>query len=197
MKILILGASGSLGPHVIDALEKKGAPSQVRLRLFARNPKRVERFKGENIEITQGDALDTAALAAALQGSDAVYAGLAGELEALARSVVEAMQQAGVKRLVWISSYGIHGEVPDGTKAPAAYANSARIVMDSALDYTIIRPQWFGNADELNYETTSWNAREMFKNPDARISRKSIADLVARCIFEGFGTRDSLGINRR
>ncbi|MBQ9578172.1 MAG: NAD(P)H-binding protein [Ottowia sp.] len=193
MNILILGASGSLGPHIIDALGKKGA----HLRLFARNPKRVERFKGENIEITQGDALDTAALAAALQGCDAVYAGLAGELEALARSVVAAMQQAGVKRLVWISSYGIHGEVPDGTKAPAAYANSARIVMDSALDYTIIRPQWFGNADEVNYETTSWNAREMFKNPDARISRKSIADLVARCIFEGFGTRDSLGINRR
>ena len=62
MKILILGASGSLGAHVIDALGKKGA----HLRLFARNPKRVERFKGENIEITQGDALDTAALAAAL-----------------------------------------------------------------------------------------------------------------------------------
>lgn len=193
MNILILGASGSLGPHIIDALGKKGA----HLRLFARNPKRVERFKGENIEITQGDALDTAALVAALQGCDAVYAGLAGELEALARSVVASMQQAGVKRLVWISSYGIHGEVPDGTKAPAAYANSARIVMDSALDYTIIRPQWFGNADEVNYETTSWNAREMFKNPGARISRKSIADLVVRCIFEGFGTRDSLGINRR
>ena len=35
-----------------------------------------------------------------------------------------------------------------------------------------------------------------FKNPDAQISRKSIAHLVGRCIYENFGIKDSLGINR-
>ena len=193
MKVLVLGASGSLGPYVIDALKQKGAA----LRLFARTLRRVERFKSANVEIVEGDALDTAALTEALKGCDAVYAGLSGELDRLARSVIAAMNTAGVQRLVWISSYGIHGDVPDGTKAPAAYINSAKTVMASELDYTVIRPQWFSSADEINYETTSWNAREMFKNPDAKISRKSIADLVARCIVEGFGVRDSLGINRK
>ena len=196
MKILILGASGSLGPAVIDALTQKSARSNVQLRLFARDAKRVQRFKSDNVEIVQGDALDTKALTAALAGCSAVYAGLAGELDKLARSVIAAMNAANVRRLVWISSYGIHSDVPDGTKAPAAYISSAKIIMDSGLDYTVIRPQWFSSADEINYETTSWSAGEMFKNPSSKISRKSIADLVARCIFENFGVRDSLGINR-
>ena len=132
----------------------------------------------------------------ALNGVDAVYAGLAGSLEEMARSLVKAMRETGVKRLVWISSYGIYAEAGRSGMPPSSYVNSAKIVESSNLDYTIIRPQWFSSADEVNYETTSWNKKEPFRNPDAQISRKSIAHLVARCIYENFGVRDSLGINR-
>ncbi|WP_258443349.1 NAD(P)H-binding protein [Helicobacter sp. 16-1353] len=58
---------------------------------------------------------------------------------------------------------------------------------DSTLDYTIIRPGWFSYENEINYEVTYKG--EAFKNPEARISRKSIADLVQRCIFENFRIR--------
>lgn len=140
--------------------------------------------------------LDEGTLKDALDGVDAVYAGLAGELEAMAQTLVAAMDAKGVKRLVWISSYGIYGEAGRGSMPPSGYVISAAVVEGSGLDYTIIRPQWFSGADEIDYETTSWNKKERFKNPDAKISRRSIANLVARCIFESFGIRDSIGINK-
>ncbi|WP_300761610.1 NAD(P)H-binding protein [Helicobacter sp. UBA3407] len=63
------------------------------------------------------------------------------------------------------------------------------------IDYTIIRAQWFSNADEIDYELTQKG--EAFKNPSGRISRKSIADLIVKlCTIKNFGIRQSLGINK-
>ncbi|RAX54521.1 NAD-dependent dehydratase [Helicobacter sp. 16-1353] len=189
MRILVLGASGSLGEYVINALNKNG----VNLRLFSRNASKLERYKAQNIEIFEGDARNLADLKNALKGVDAVYAGLAGELEIMAKTLIQAMNEVGVKRLVWITSYGIYGEAGRSFSPPKSYVESAKIIEDSTLDYTIIRPGWFSSENEINYEVTYKG--EAFKNPEARISRKSIADLVRRCIFEDFGIRQSLGIN--
>lgn len=193
MQILVLGGTGSLGSYVIEALLKDENAS---LRLYGRKPAKLEKYKSNHVEIIKGDVLDEGALKDALDGVDAVYAGLAGELEAMARTLVAVMGAKGVKRLVWISSYGIYGEAGRGSMPPSGYVSSAAIIEDSGLDYTIIRPQWFSGADEIDYETTSWNKKERFKNPDAKISRRSIANLVACCIFENFGIRDSIGINK-
>ena len=189
MKILLLGATGSLGKFVIDELRKN---ENAELVLYVRNPARAEIYENSRVKIVQGDGSDTANLSATLKGVDAVYAGLAGDLVNLANSLVGAMNEAGVKRLVWITSYGIYGEA--GETPPNSYINSAKIIENSGLDYTLIRPQWFSSVDEINYEIT--HRDEKFKNPNAQISRKSIANLVGRCIFENFGVRDSLGINR-
>ena len=195
MKILILGASGSLGGYVIEELLRVDG---VNLRLYARDIKKLEKFKSDSTELMQGDAEDEARLVEALSGVNAVYAGLAGSLEMMASTLVSAMKKSGVKRVVWITSYGIYaGEVPSGTRAPSSYINSAKIIENSGLDYTLIRPQWFSKADEIDYEVTSWAKGEKFKNENAQISRKSIANLVKRCLVDSFGIKDSLGINKK
>ena len=191
MKILLLGATGSLGSFIIDELLKN---EKTELILYVRNPAKAKKFENERVKIVVGDANDTPNLTTALQGVDAVYAGLAGDLENLANSVVKAMNEAKVKRIVWITSYGIYGEAGRDGTPPISYVNSAKIIENSGLDYTLIRPQWFSSVDEVNYEVT--HRHEKFKNPDAQISRKSIAHLVGRCIYENFGMKDSLGINR-
>ncbi|GEM_PF-1776535 len=48
MKILILGATGSLGRYVIEELLKEEG---AQLRLYARNPAKVEKFKNECAQI--------------------------------------------------------------------------------------------------------------------------------------------------
>lgn len=59
----------------------------------------------------------------ALAGPDVVYANLAGDLEQQAESIVKAMDETGVRRLIFISSMGIYDEV-SGEK----YGKGARLL---------------------------------------------------------------------
>jgi len=47
----------------------------------------------------------------AIAGQDVVYANPAGDLEAMATNIVKAMDETGVRRLIFISSIGIY-DVP-------------------------------------------------------------------------------------
>ena len=132
-----------------------------------------------------------------MQGQDVVYANLSGQLEAQARNIVQAMHSAGVKRIIFISSMGIYDEIP-GEKHGSVlepYIQSAAAIEASDLDYTIIRPEWLNNKDEIDYETTQKGVP--FKNPRALVSRKSIADLIVKLAkTPGLEARHSLGVNK-
>ena len=59
-----------------------------------------------------------------------VYANLAGEMAQQARAIVDAMRATGLKRLIFISSMGIYGEVP-GEKYRSvldSYRDSAAVI---------------------------------------------------------------------
>ena len=56
-------------------------------------------LSSERVTVVEGDVLDTARLTAALAGQSLVYAGLAGNLPALAESTVSAMNAAEERRL--------------------------------------------------------------------------------------------------
>jgi uncharacterized protein YbjT (DUF2867 family) len=107
------------------------------------------------------------------------------------------MDEAKVKRIIFISSMGIYDEIP-GEKHGSVlepYIKSAAIIETSGLDYTIIRPEWLNNKDEIDYETTQKG--EPFKNPRALVSRKSVADLVVKLAQSAqLESRHSLGVNK-
>lgn len=104
----------------------------------------------------EGDVLDEGKLKEAMAGQDVVYANLAGSLKKMAKSIVKPMNTCGVKRLIWISSMGIYDEVPGQTYNSILdpYRKSAEIIEDSNLDFTILRPGWFTNKNEIDYEIT-------------------------------------------
>jgi uncharacterized protein YbjT (DUF2867 family) len=60
-------------------------------------------------------------------------------------AIDNAMHAAGLKRLIFISSMGIYGEVPGETYCSVLdpYRDSAALIEASDLDYTILRPGWF------------------------------------------------------
>ncbi|VEI77528.1 Quinone oxidoreductase 2 [Mannheimia haemolytica] len=187
-QILILGASGSLANVVIPELLKD---DNVQLTLFVRRPQSVAKFKNKRVKIVQGDVLDFNALTQVMQGIDAVYAGLAGNLKPMAENVVKAMNEAQVKRLVWISSMGIYGETGEDHGAILEpYRQSAAVIEASELDYTVVRPGWFTNGSEVQYQLT--HKGEAFKGHS--VSRKSIADFVAHILRENIEIRESVGI---
>ena len=194
IKILILGAHGQIARVATGLFLQR---TDTRLTLFLRDARRLKSpGPADRVRVIDGDVADRKALAAAMAGQDVVYANLAGDLEPQARCVVQAMEQAGLKRLIWISSMGIYDEIPGERHGSILepYCKSAAIVEASALDYTILRPAWLNNRDEIAYGTTQKG--EAFQHAAAQVSRKSVADLVVRlATTPGLEIRRSLGVH--
>lgn len=187
--ILILGANGGLAQTVIPVLLEN---ADVKLTLLSRNVRQLQRFASDNVRVVQGDVMDLAQLESLMQGVDIVYANLAGNLEPMAKNVVQAMKNSGVKRLIWISSMGIYGETGEDHGAILEpYRRSAAVVEASDLDYTVIRPGWFTNSSEINYQLT--RKGEPFKGHS--VSKRSIAELISKLVARPeYAVRESLGI---
>jgi uncharacterized protein YbjT (DUF2867 family) len=190
--VLILGANGSVARVAIDLFLKE---TDATLTLYLRDPRKLKKTDSDRVRVIQGNVLDTAKLEEAMAGQDVVYANLAGDLKRQAASIVKAMNGTGLRRLIFISSMGIYGEVP-GQKYRSVldpYRDSARVIEESDLDYTILRPAWFTDADEVNYETTQKG--EPFRG--SIVSRKSIAALVVKLAQSPqLEVRRSLGVSK-
>lgn len=189
-RVLILGANGQLARHTTGVFLRT---TQVTLTLYLRRASRLENPDPARVRIVDGDVLDTQALTAAMKDQDVVYANLAGAMKRQARSIVDAMHAAGVKRLIFISSMGIYGEVP-GEKYRSVldpYRDSAAIVEASDLDYTVLRPGWFTRDEAIDYRLT--HKGEPFQGHD--VSLNSLSDLIVKlATTPGLHVRQSLGV---
>lgn len=111
---LVTGANGHLGNNLVRLLISKGIP----VRASVRNIKNKEPFAGLNCEVVQSDISDKQSLVNALQGVETFYAvGAVFKLWAKdpkkeiydvnlegTKNIVEAAVEAGVKRIVYVSS---------------------------------------------------------------------------------------------
>ncbi|WP_419874831.1 SDR family oxidoreductase [Candidatus Pristimantibacillus sp. PTI5] len=194
--VLILGANGQVARYAIDKFLNE---TDAQLTLYLRNKNNLRNMESSRNRVVEGDVLDIEKLKEAMKDQDVVYANLAGDLaddlEKMARNIVRAMDSTGVKRLIFISTMGIYDEVP-GEKYGSIlnpYRKSAQIIEASDLDYTILRPGWFTNRDEVDYETTQKG--EPFKG--SVVSRKSVADLIVKLAeLPELEVRRSLGVNK-
>jgi len=187
-KVLIIGASGSLAAYVIEALKEL---DNVSLTLFSRNKNRLAKNIQENCTIVEGDAMNFNDVKNAVTGQDIVYINLAGNLEAMAKNIVKAMQDAGVKRVIAISSIGIYKTPLSSVLVP--YRQLADLVESSGLDYTILCPDWFTNVDEIDFAITHKGEPET----GTAISRKSIAAFISSIVENpGLYKKNNVGISK-
>jgi uncharacterized protein YbjT (DUF2867 family) len=131
-----------------------------------------------------------------MNGQDVVYANLAGDMKRQAEHIVTAMHVAGVKRLIFISSMGIYGEVPGERYRSVLdpYRDSAAVIEASDLDYTLLRPGWFTHDDEVAYQLTEKG--EPFKGHN--VSLNSLSDLITKLVTTpGLHSRQSLGVSQQ
>lgn len=199
MKVTILGAHGQIA-RIVEKFVL--ADDNMTATLFLRNSQRLADL-ADQATIEEGDAADSAQVEKAAKGADAVYANLAGDnIKLQAQAIVEALHNDRVKRLIWVSSLGIYDEVPgkfgEWNKQQLGdyltnYAAAAKVIEDSDLNYTIIRPAWLTNKDEVDYEKTKKG--EDFKGTE--VSRKSVAAYIYHLLKNPQeDVRESIGLDK-
>ncbi|MCD9616472.1 NAD-dependent epimerase/dehydratase family protein [Chryseobacterium gleum] len=126
---LVSGANGHLGNNLVRFLLKQGIP----VRAAVRNISNRKPFEGLNCELVQADITDKTSFVKALQGVETFYSvGAAFKLWAKdpkkeiydvnmrgTRNTIEAAAEAGVKRIVYVSSIA----ALDYTNLPARESN--------------------------------------------------------------------------
>lgn len=116
-KIVVTGATGFLGRYIVDTLLGRG----VHVIGAVRNPGKAKNLKQKGVELRTADLADLSALTRAFHGVDAVVSNAALVSLGTAsredfqrtntegtRNVYEAMGQAGVKRVVQVSSAAVY-----------------------------------------------------------------------------------------
>lgn len=109
MRVLIMGPTGGTGLELVEQALQEGHEVTA----FARRPETLK-LRHANLRVQQGDILDSASLQPAVQDQEAVLSALGvrmiGKNTILSegtQNLIEAMEKAGVKRLIVESSLGI------------------------------------------------------------------------------------------
>src|SRR3989442_11896699 len=176
MKVLITGATGLLGGHLLQELQQRGE----QIRVLVLPVENAEKLIAQGVEVVRGDVTDASTLASAVRDIEIIFhlAGMMGVDRPLAdyrlvnvtgsENLYRAAQAAGVRRFVHTSShtvYGLgHGRFlteedtlrPDPDPYSITKAEGDRLVrrlmLKSDVETVIIRPgTFFGPGDRLHF----------------------------------------------
>ena len=209
MRCFILGATGKTGTHLLDLALKNGDAVTA----FVRSPQKLPQDRS-GLTVIQGTPADVPALAQAMAGHDAVFSALAprtGEIfsapakrawtmTGYAANIVQAMEQAGVKRLLAFSSAGLFPGQSLFVRMlsfPARHHMADLKTMEevyqaSGLEWTLLRPTWMGTGESEAYRVAVGALPEGCKAMHFRGLAKFMLDAAA----EGSHRRELLGIGR-
>ncbi len=197
MNIIVFGASRGVGRQVALQALAKGHDVTA----FARNPKLEPH---PNLSVLAGDVLDAQAVARAVVGFDAVICALGsgntnqGNVRSMGTAnIVAAMREAGVRRLVAVSSFGV-GDSRKGLVANIAWLflraaleeheRQEVIIRSSGLNWTIVRPTGLTN------DPATGNIR-VGSSGRGRISRVDVAAFVLNQLVDDSSFSRSITIS--
>jgi uncharacterized protein YbjT (DUF2867 family) len=138
MKILVLGATGTVGSTVVRELLSRGQ----QVRVLTRDPAKAAAF-GAGVEVVKGDLLEPRALAPVFAGVDGVFVvnGLALSEATEGIIAVNEARAAGIQRIVYMS-------VQHVDRAPHLPHFGGKLGVEAAVkssgaEWTILRPSNF------------------------------------------------------
>jgi uncharacterized protein YbjT (DUF2867 family) len=146
--ILVTGATGFVGGHVVHALRAQDKP----VRALARDPRHAGRLESWGATVTQGDMTDAASIRRAVDGCDAVVHLVAVRQGPDARfqrvmvdgtrDLLAAAREAGVRRFVHMSALGTGEETKDLVPYFRAKWQTEQLVQESGIPFVIFRPSF-------------------------------------------------------
>lgn len=191
MKLAIFGATGKTGIELVkQALEQGHAVTA-----FVRDVARLA-IENERLSLVSGDAFDSASVAQAVKGQDAVICALGAGSDLKKTTVrttgtiniISGMQKNNVKRLIVVTAMGV-GESWDTLSLFnkfffATLLKSSRedhetqeaAVRESGLDWTIIRPSGLTDTPL----TESYDIGENILAKTSKIARADVAHAIIK-----------------
>jgi putative NADH-flavin reductase len=198
MRVTVFGASGATGRHLIDQALTHGHDVTA----FVRDASRFD-ARSQRLTVVEGDVAEAAIVATAVEDRHGVLCALGAAsplrrdptLVEGVRHIVSAMEQGGVRRLVYLSFLG----VPQGRHqlslvgryvvAPlllrhvvADHAAKERIIRGSNLEWVVVRPPRLTNGARTGSYRSGLDVRATTVVP--RISRADVADFMLRQLRE-------------
>lgn len=176
MKVLITGATGLLGSHLIKELQQRGE----HIRALVLPVENADKLLAQDVEVVRGDVTDASTLGPAVKDIDLIFhlAGMMGVWRPLAdyrlvnvtgsENLYRAAQAAGVRRFVHTSSHTVYGlgygrfmtekdalkPDPDPYSITKAEGDRLmrRLMLNSDVETVILRPgTFFGPGDRLHF----------------------------------------------
>ena len=141
MTILVTGATGTVGRHVVEQLVKRGADVRALVRDSAK-----ANFPA-SVQIAQGDLLDVDSLRSAFKDVSTLFLlnAVAPDEFTQALIALNIAREAGVERIVYLSV--IHSDVYVNVPHFAGKFGVERMIEQMGLNATILRPAYFMNND--------------------------------------------------
>jgi len=204
MKILILGASGRVGSHMVELALK----DQHEVTLLVRNPDKIPHHQ-QQLRVIQGDVLNKQDVEQAMVNIDVVVSALNTDggdtLSASLPLILEAMTKQLVKRIITIGTAGIlqsrvtptilrYQSTESKRKSTVAAQEHQRVfeqLQQSAMDWTIVCPTYLPDgAWTGNYRVE----RNFLPEGGSQISVADTADFAYQQIFREDFLRTRVGI---
>lgn len=160
MNILILGATGRVGSHIL----KFALNENHQVMVLVRDADKVQ-VEGRHLKIIEGNALVKSDIQKAMEGMDIVISALGTDGNAtLSKSmpfIMEGMQDIGIKRIITIGTGGIlNSRTEPGklryqsneskrktTRAAEDHHKAYELLENSSLDWTIVCPTYLPDGE--------------------------------------------------
>lgn len=142
MSIVITGATGQLGRHVVEALLERNVPA-AGIVAAGRSIEKLDDFAARGVQVRTMDYADAASVAKALEGASKVLlisGSEVGQRVDQHRTVIEAAKAEGVELIAYTS---IANADTTGMKLADEHLATEAMLKDSGVPFALLRNGWY------------------------------------------------------
>lgn len=142
MTIVVTGATGQLGRHVVEALLERGVPAQD-IVAAGRSVEKLEDFAARGVRVEAMDYADAGSVETALKGAKRVLlisGSEVGQRVAQHKTVIDAAKAEGVELLAYTS---IANADTTGMKLADEHKATEALLRESGVPFVLLRNGWY------------------------------------------------------